>query len=103
MKTEFLTDLNKSLSSHINDVIWQYRHWITRAALDGEPIFAHEAIGEIEDDINSFARELGMVLVHRSRGTDDPAVYVVNDDSREWAIVADCNGPIVIRPIEVNA
>ena len=97
MKTDFLTDLNNSLSSHVNDVIWNYRHWITRAALDGEPIFAHEAIGEMEDDINSFARELGMVLVHYSTRTDEPSIYVANDDSREWALVAYCHGPIVIR------
>lgn len=99
MKTEFLADLNATIASgpYVNECLWRHRHSIVRAALEGDALFSHEAIGEDDADVNSFGRELGMLLIHRSRQTDEPAIYVANDGSSDWAIVADCHGPIVIR------
>jgi hypothetical protein len=99
MKTDFLADLAATIASgpYLNECLWRHRHSIVRAALDGDATFTHEAIGEDDADVNSFSRELGLLLIHRSRATDEPAIYVANDGSNEWAMVADCNGPIVIR------
>lgn len=70
------------------------RHAIARAALDGDPRYSHEAIGAEDGDINGMAAETGLPLVYRAESDSDVAVY---SDGERWAMVADANGPVVIR------
>lgn len=77
----------------INEIITA-RHQIARAAIDGDRRYSHEAIGADDGDINEMEAETGLRLVHRATSTSDVAVY---SDGTTHALVADANGPIVIR------
>jgi hypothetical protein len=83
------------MTNEISKVI-DARNRIARLALDGHRNYTHEAIGHVDDDVNGMANEIGLPLVWSARADDDVAVY---SDGRRWAIVGDCNGPVVITEV----
>ena len=80
------------MTSTINKVI-DWRNRIVNLALDGNLHYTHEAVGSVDDDINDMADLVGLPLFWAARAGDDVAVY---SDGTNWALVVDCNGPIVI-------
>ena len=70
------------------------RNRIVRLALEGDPNYTHEAIGADDGNVNEMDDLVGLPLVWRARADDDVAVY---SDGSLWALVADANGPVVIR------
>lgn len=83
------------MTNTISNVI-DNRNRIVRLALDGHRTYTHEAIGHVDGDINKMADLIGLPLVWSARADDDAAIY---SDGSEWAIVADCNGPVVITEV----
>ena len=84
------------------DQIIDDRKSIAHLAIEQDKRYVWEPIGDEDGDVNEAGELLGMTRVHYARTTDDVAVYA-DTERTEWAIVADANGPIVIRPIQVNA
>jgi hypothetical protein len=72
------------------------RNRIARLAIEGDPNYTHEAVGADDGNVNEMATLLGLPLVWRARADDDVAVY---SDGANWALVADANGPVVIRAL----
>jgi hypothetical protein len=72
------------------------RNRIARLAIEGDPNYTHEAIGADDGDVNEMAELIGLPLVRAARADDDVAVYA---DGANWALVADANGPVVIRAL----
>ena len=66
---------------------------IVNLALNGDTRYSHEAIGDEGGDINEMGVQTGGVLVERTYRDTDIAIY---DCGPRWALVADCNGPIVV-------
>jgi len=82
-------------TSTISNVI-DARNRITRLALDGDVHYTHEAIGADDGDVNEMADLVGLPLVWLARADDDVAVY---SDGTSWALVGNCNGPVVITEV----
>ena len=72
------------------------RNKIARDAFNGDTRYCHEAIGNLDGDINSMETETGLPLVHRADSDSDVAVY---SDGETHVLVADARGPIAIRII----
>jgi len=85
----------KCLTTEISEVI-NARNCIARLALDGDARYTHDAIGDVDGDINEMAELVGLPLVWSARADDDVAVY---SDGTSWALVCDCNGPVVITEV----
>jgi hypothetical protein len=81
------------MSKNTQDAIAS-RNRIARLALDGDVHYTHEAIGANDGNVNEMDDLVGLPLVRRARADDDVAVY---SDGSRWALVADANGPVVIR------
>jgi len=82
-------------TSTISNVI-NARNRIVRLALDGNARYTHDAIGADDGDINEMADLVGLPLVWSARADDDVAVY---SDGTSWALVCNCNGPVVITEV----
>lgn len=68
---------------------------IAREAIDGSRRYEWEPIGGEDGSVNEMTGILGGTLILRARTTDDVAIYRLPDG--DWRIVADANGPVVIR------
>jgi len=76
------------------------RQRIARLALDGDSRYSHEAIGADDGNVNEMAELIALPLVWSARADDEVAVY---SDGKRWALVGNCNGPVVISPFRPNA
>jgi hypothetical protein len=72
------------------------RNRIARLACDGDSRYQMEAIGPDDGNINEMETLVGLPLVWSARADDDVAVY---SDGENWALVADANGPVLIRAL----
>lgn len=77
------------------------RKIIAHSAIEQDKRYQWNPIGSQDDDVNDMGSLLGMTRIHYAKATNDVAVYA-DTERTKWAIVADCNGPIVITQTMPN-